>query len=275
MSIALNYITKGSGDPIICLHGFSEDVSTWQTLYEQVKKNCHAYALYCIDLMGHGKSPRPQELECYAMDYLVEKIHDTVQAALHNTQYKQYSLLGYSLGGRVAMHYALKYAHELRAIILESSSLGIEDAAQKQERKKQDEKLANIIEQNSIEFFEQYWSQLELFKSQQSLSTKVKLEIKSRRLQNTPQCLANTLRMLGQGNLPYIAEDFFKLNLPKLYICGALDEKYLSVAKDLAPQDIIVKTISRAGHNVHLEQPEIYYELVHNFLKSHYLGSKS
>ncbi len=271
----LHYTKQGEGLPIVCLHGFSEDASTWQSLFDEVKKNKAQYAMYCIDLIGHGKSPRPHSIEYYAIDYLVDKIHATLQMAFSGKRKTPYVLLGYSLGGRVAMHYALKYTCELSAIILESSSFGIADYAKRQERKIQDEELALVIEQQGIEFFEKYWSNLTLFKSQQSLSDKIKQEIKTRRLQNDPRCLANILRMLGQGNLSYMANSFFALQLPKLYICGELDEKYLAVAQGLEHKSIDVQMIAKAGHNTHLEQSTKFYELVHEFLCLQKLSSIS
>ncbi len=269
----LHCMSKGSGFPIFCIHGFSENLSTWDTILNLFERDDQFknYSLHAFDLVGHGNSPKPSHIEHYSIDSITESTHRLVQSKLKNTQYKQYMLLGYSLGGRIAMHYALKYAHELHGLMLESSSFGIKNLVQRFERKEQDEKLASLIEQNSVEYFEKYWSRLDIFESQLKLTPEIKQEIKNRRLQNDPQSLAYTLRALGQGNLPCVQDDIMHLSIPKLYICGALDKKYVSLAKNLCDKSkmLQVEIVEQAGHNVHLEQSLKFYQLVCNFLTEH------
>ncbi len=268
-SLQLHCVQHGHGYPVFCLHGFAEDMSTWDRMVNLFNNNPTSFGIYSIDFVGHGKSPRPHESGYYNIGYIVETIHNNIQQQLKTTGFKKYALLGYSLGGRMATYYALKYCNELTALILESASFGIKDMHLKQERKSEDEKLAELIEKNNIDFFEQYWSKLSLFHSQKALPAILKAEIKRRRLQNDPKCLAQTLRMLGQGSLNYTLDDILALQLPKLYIGGALDEKYVAIARDLQTISAMpVYIVEQAGHNVHLEQPDTYYQIVHNFITS-------
>ncbi len=267
--INIHHEQHGHGLPIFFVHGFSEDMGTWAQLVDLFQKNTayNNYALHCIDLIGHGKSSKPRSAKYYGMDHVIKEIHRTIHTKLTNTSEK-YILLGYSLGGRIAMHYALQHAKELQALILESAAFGIEDAAQRQARKEQDEKLAHMIEQNGIEYFEKYWSALDIFKSQQCLDAHSKAQIKHRRLQNQPHALAHTLRMTGQGKVAYIKHNILQLPLPILYIYGELDKKYAELAQAL-PMDaknLTVRKIKQAGHNTHMEKPLDFFTVLINFL---------
>ncbi len=261
------YTKIGHGKPVVLLHGFAQSHYTWNYFSKLSEDHglLENYALYYIDLIGHGKSIKPNIQIAYSMQNMVDSLHSLIK----KLNLQNYILLGYSLGGRVAMHYTLKYAAEVRALILESSSFGIADQQQRAVRKKQDENLAYEIETKGIAFFEQYWSNLPLFASQKLLPPSEQENIKNSRLCNCPQALAHTLRMTGQGSLEYVRDDFFNLNIPTLYICGELDEKYMVLAKSLlndANKHLQVNIIENAGHNTHAEQSHVFFDLVKKFI---------
>src|ERR1035437_4991986 len=84
---------KGEGKPIICLHGFSENLSTWEFL------KLNGYQLILIDLIGHGKSDKPKPLKYYSLKVMLKHLNKLVsQLGL-----KKYSMLGYSMGGRITL----------------------------------------------------------------------------------------------------------------------------------------------------------------------------
>ncbi len=262
------YLKKGSGQAIILLHGFSEDHSTWNDLVSLFEKNklLNKYCLYCIDIIGHGKSDKPHELKFYEMDFIVDSIH----GLLNELSIKNPIMLGYSFGGRIAMHYTLKYLTELRALVLESASFGLKNKQEKEERLYKDNALAQMIIDRGIEYFEEYWSNLPIFASQKKLDFNILQNIKKRRLNNQVLALANTLKSTGQGNLEYIKDKILALDLPILYICGELDVKYAKQAECLknVKKNLQIQIVEDVGHNVHLEKTLEFFNILLKFLPS-------
>ncbi len=269
----INYLKIGTGVPIFLLHGFAEDMSTWDEIIQlfQEDEALSEFALFCLDLPGHGQSEAPRPPDGYSLDNILKCLHDFIHALQceGNCATGKYILLGYSYGGRLALHYAIKYKAELDALILESASFGLKNEFQKELRKQADEAFAEKIQAEGVSYFERTWSQMPIFNSQKNLSQESFNKVRKRRLANNPNVLSNTLRMTGQGVLPYILPEFLRLNLSTLYICGSLDEKYaaLGQSQEIASQSsVVVEVVRGAGHNVHLEKCQKFYRIVREFL---------
>lgn len=256
----LRYHVKisGIGKPLICLHGFSEDHTTWRHI------SIPGYALYQIDLVGHGQSDKPEEKEYYTLEAVLGQLHTVI----HQVIKENYSMMGYSMGGRIALAYALEYQEEMDRLVLESAGIGIGDRQERLERRRSDQVLAENIVKNGISWFQEYWSGLEIFDTQGKLPTWVREEIKQRRLHNSERALANTLLGVGQGMFPYYGEKLCRLPLQVLYISGALDEKFSKIGEDIAKrsQNVTFHSADHAGHNVHLEQPDCFRRFLIEFL---------
>lgn len=248
----------GHGKPLICLHGFAEDYSTWNQLYLEGYKLCK------IDFIGHGSSEKPEKQSYYTIPVMLRHLHQLILEVAGDT----YSLLGYSMGGRIGTAYALNYEKEIKALLLESSSFGIESGMEREKRYEKDRILAENILENGIQWFQEYWSGQGIFETQKRLPDSVKREIRRRRLQNKESALANTLLGSGQGIFPYCGKQLEKVSFPILYICGNMDQKYTQIGKAAQRQykNFIFQPVLNAGHNVHLEQPEIYCRIVQEFL---------
>ncbi len=256
----------GNGKPLVCLHGFAEDHTTWKNFQLQ------GYSLYKIDLIGHGQTDAPPEKYYYELPVLLEHLRQILREIVPEDQY---ALLGYSMGGRLALAYALTYPEEVAEIILESSSWGIGDLEIKQARLKQDQGLAEKILLKGINWFQSYWAELPIFASQKKLPKPVWQEIQQRRRQNSALALANTLWGTGQGVFPYYGEQVKSFERPILYICGSLDAKYRALGQQMAAANsrICCKIMDGVGHNVHLEAPEAYQKTVQEFLKKSERGN--
>jgi len=252
---------KGEGPPLIGFHGFAENSSTWEALELTGRQ------LILPDLTGHGLSAKPDRLKPYTLPIMLNHLHQLI----HRLGYSKYFLLGYSLGGRLALAYALTYPEEVQGLILESSSYGIEDENERKKRRRQDLELAKEIRDKGVEWFEGYWSSLPLFTTQTRLPMEIRAKIRERRLGNVPHALANTLLGVGHGIYPCFKEQVPRLTLPTLYIHGEEDEKYQNIGQQLQklnPQ-IQKAVVPGAGHNTHLEKPEIFTGLVQAFLDKH------
>ena len=243
----------GEGKPLICFHGFSESGSTWDGIEVQ------GYRLIRIDSMGHGRSARPMELQPYELPQMLSDLHRIIYAVAG----ERYALMGYSMGARLALLYALEYPHEVTHLILESGSVGIEDEGERQDRYVADQGLAERIRAHDITWFSETWAKLEIFKTQQGLPTKVQQQIRGRRLLNSPHALAFTLKGSGQGSMPYVGHRLSELTMPVCYISGELDAKYTAIGAKYFGD--VYRIVSQVGHNVHVEAPEVYRQILERF----------
>ncbi|HEY5555970.1 2-succinyl-6-hydroxy-2,4-cyclohexadiene-1-carboxylate synthase [Acetobacterium sp.] len=249
---------KGRGKSLICLHGFSENLSTWEFL------ELHGYQLILIDLIGHGKSDKPIDPKYYSLNIMLKHLNKLI----YELGLKRYSMLGYSMGGRIALAYALTYPKEIDKLILESASYGENGFLNRLKRRRNDLNLAKSIEENGIEWFTQYWSDLSIFKTQRKLPEAVINEIKKRRLANSTLALSNTLKGTGQGKFPCLKNKIIKLYMPILYIGGEYDKKYEAVGKNFEELNRNIKhvVINGCGHNTHIEDASSFVKVLNEFL---------
>lgn len=179
-----------------------------------------------------------------------------------------YDLVGYSMGGRIALHRALRRPGRVRRLILESASPGLETAEDRARRRDADEVLARRIVTGGIEAFVDGWEALPLFASQRRLPDDVRRRHRERRLANDPRSLAAALRELGTGTLPSLWDSLEEVRTPTLLIVGALDEKFVEIGHRMTESmtDAHLTIVPHAGHTVHLERPGAWLELVTDFL---------
>ena len=244
----------GDGKPLVCVHGFSESGTTWDGIHVD------GYRMIRIDLIGHGTSSRPTEIEAYTIPQILFDIHRIV----YSLAGERYALLGYSMGARIALLYALQYPLEVTKLILESGSVGIEGTVERSERREADVALGKRIREQTIEWFAETWAKLDVFKSQYTLPNAVQNRIQHRRLQNSPHALAFTLEGSGQGVMPYVGHRLQELTMPICYISGELDAKYTEMGKQYFAH--VHHVVLGAGHNVHVEKPCQYMCIVKEFL---------
>lgn len=248
----------GTGEPLVCLHGFSESGYTWNSI------TLPGYRMIRIDTIGHGDSDIPDDELAYTIPVMLDDLH----TVLYHVAGERYHLMGYSMGARLALLYTLQYEREIRTLILESGSAGIVEACEREERRRADEELAQLIEHHDGAWFAERWAQAPIFASQQRLSQKQQELIYRRRAHNSPNALAATLRGSGQGVMPFVGDDLEKISIPGLYVSGALDIKYTTIGRDVfgTMPNFHHVIVEGAGHNVHIEQPYAFKQAVLNFL---------
>ena len=252
-------IVSGAGSPILLLHGFGGDVSAWRNLRSMLEPSHRVIAL---DILGHGKSAKPVGASCYRM----ERVAADIIALLDRLADGKIHLLGYSMGGRLALYLAYRYADRFHSLILESASPGLRGQQARAERVGRDHQLADQIEAKGIEWFVDFWENLPLWDSQDAL---VKASQRRQRLNNHPLGLANSLRGMGGGAQPSLWEELPRLNLPTQLIVGEFDHKFLRINRQMtaAMPRAAMKIIPHAGHRAHLENPMGFYEAVMSFLR--------
>jgi 2-succinyl-6-hydroxy-2,4-cyclohexadiene-1-carboxylate synthase len=261
-AIRYHYELVGQGPPLVLLHGFTGSSENWQRVVAHLQDHS---CLLTVDLLGHGQTEAPVDAERYAMAHAAADVIALVDTMIG----KSCHLLGYSMGGRLALYLALSYPDRFRSLILESASPGLASEAERRDRQQRDNNLADQIEQGGIEAFVNYWETLPLFSSQQNLLPATQQQLRAQRLKHRPIGLANSLRGMGIGVQPSLWEQLPDMQLPVLLIAGGLDTKFVSIAHqmyDLLPRAHKV-IVPDAGHTVHLEQPEAFCQVISDFLK--------
>ncbi len=251
----------GSGPPLLLLHGFTGSADEWAGLIPRLTGLREVIA---PDLIGHGRSSAPADPARYTMEQCVVDL----LALLDSLGHERVELLGYSMGGRVALQLAAAAPGRVRSLILESASPGIEDEAERAARAASDDALAARIERDGLEWFVDHWAALPLFASQAALPAAERAALRERRLRGTALGYANSLRGMGAGRQSSLWDRLPELTMPALLISGELDVKYVAIGERAAALLPAARhaIVRGAGHTVHLEQPEAFADLVVGFL---------
>ena len=88
-------------------------------------------------------------------------------------------------------------------------------------------------------------------------------QIQRRRLLNSPHALAFTLEGSGQGSMPHVGHRLSELTMPVCYISGELDTKYTAIGAQYFGD--VHRIVPQVGHNVHVEAPEAYGQILEQF----------
>jgi len=251
----------GEGEPLLLLHGFTGAGSNWKECITHIERN---FKFILIDLIGHGRTESPENVSRYQ----IQQVHSDIIEIMDYLEVRKAHLLGYSMGGRVALSLAISYPERFLNLILESSSPGIEDKKARDERKAADEKLAEFIEKKGIADFVTYWEDIPLFLTQKLLPQSVQLSIHNQRLTNNPVGLANSLKGMGTGVQPSYWNNLCKLDINTLLLCGEKDSKFCEIADQMSKfiKNSELKKISGVGHAIHVEQPRIFGKIINEFL---------
>ncbi len=256
--------TRGK-PPLVLLHGFTGNAPGWGGLLDDFAAS--GVRVIALDMLGHGESDAPADAQRYAMEHCRADIIAVLQ--LLGVGRGEAMLLGYSMGGRIALYTA--FSGFFRALILESASPGLADPIERAQRRASDEALADRIEREGVPTFVAYWEKLPLFASQSRLPAEQRAVLHNQRLNNRAVGLANSLRGVGTGAQPSLHAQLPALDLPTLLIAGALDTKFCTIARQMEQQlpRGQLHIIPDAGHTVHLEQSQLFLQIVSAFCLAH------
>ncbi len=216
------------------------------------------------DLPGHGAS-----LGLPSGAYSFEGAARATVLTLDELGIQRATFVGYSMGGRLALYLALRYPERCAALFLESASPGIEDAAERESRRRSDGEKAARLTSGDFERFLMDWYSQPLFASLTRRHGLVEEMISARR-GNDPAELALALTGMGIGAQPSLWGELPDLVVPALAVVGEFDEKFVALSRRMAgaSPNMRAAVVPGAGHNVRVEAPEEYVASLKGFLEA-------
>lgn len=163
--------------------------------------------------------------------------------------------VAYSMGGRLALHAALRDPGRFGALVVVGASAGIEDPGERARRRLEDEELAGWTERHPIEEVVERWEQNPVFASQSPDAVRAQ---RAGRMRHDPAQLAALLRSAGQGALEPVWERLGELRCPVIAMAGEEDGRYLAAARRIAEGTGGAAASAPGGHAPHLEHPEAF-----------------
>jgi 2-succinyl-6-hydroxy-2,4-cyclohexadiene-1-carboxylate synthase len=238
--------------PVVALHGFTQTGASWQPILGALSKST-GRAVSHPDLAGHGLAgnERPTGL------------HDAAAHLVQRVDPEPSIWIGYSLGGRVLLHLALAFPSLVRALILVSSTAGIDDDAERAARCRADNLLADHLESVGVVPFVNEWLAQPMFARLPASPD----DLAARRA-NTSAGLASSLRTCGTGTQDPLWDRLVQLSMPTLVVTGTNDAKFTNLGTRLAAAIPSARheQLSDAGHSCHLEKPTEFTATIEQFL---------
>ncbi|MEM1393645.1 MAG: 2-succinyl-6-hydroxy-2,4-cyclohexadiene-1-carboxylate synthase [Cyanobacteria bacterium P01_H01_bin.150] len=250
---------------ILFLHGFMGNSHEFDEIVNLLADDFNCLS---IDLPGHGKTKVLND-DCYTMAKTADALINLLDNLLDELKVKKCFLIGYSMGGRLALYLMLHFPQYFHKVIVESASPGLLTEQEKVERKKRDEqiarKLERSIENNQFRSFLDNWYKQSIFgniKNHPQFDQMIK-----NRLQNNLVELAKSLRLMGTGVQPSLWNHLQQNQIPLLLIVGENDGKFIDLNKRMVEvnQFCELKIINNAAHNIHLENTAAFLENIQVF----------
>lgn len=318
--------------PIVLVHGFAQQASTWDKVALSLSRT--GVECFAFELAGHGKSARSTVgdvpgREAFDLGFQAQALLAFCEAVAHVAG-RLPVLVGYSMGGRVALQAACLVADDLRdggqidrialrssaafapcgrsgrldvagggqrdtaatsaddaarmsaaapfsALVLESAGLGPADAASRGALRERNFAWAARVRGEGVSAFMSWWEALPLFESQRNLPVDQRERLRAGRFANDAESLALSFEQAGAHQMPLRCESIRALcelaakGIPVSYLAGELDAKYCKVASTLQAESqgaVSCRVAPAAGHNIHLEQPEVFASILKEVVES-------
>ncbi len=253
--IEMNYELSGRGDCLVMIHGYTDNLNLW---YNQVTAFSEQYQLLTYDVRGFGKT------EVSKADYSMGLFAEDLRALLEALGIESACVLGYSMGGRIALEFALAYPEMTTGLILANSGIGETPSQEMQERR---QVVVGLLQQGDIEVISELMTEASFSPGLKDRNPPAYEKYKSIKMQNDPsEYLAIMQAIVAAIDSP---ADFGSLHCPTLIIAGDSDG-FMDVRVGEAMREAIPDAemhVLPTGHAAAIEEPEAFNRLVLGFLE--------
>jgi esterase len=255
----LHFQEIGEGQPFIILHGLFGSGDNWLSIAKELSTD---YRIYLPDLRNHGRSPWSEE-------FTYEAMSNDIREFIKDQHINQPIIAGHSMGGKVAMHFAVQHPDALRKLIVADigpkyyrphhqkilEGLRSIDLSPLQSRQHADTQLAEYIPELGVRQF----LLKSLYRTDEpdqptAFAWRINLPVIDKKIENVGEALV--------FNHP--------VNVPALFIHGEksnyVKQEDIPLIQQIFPKATL-ETVANAGHWLHAEQPQAFLEKVKTFLK--------
>ncbi|MCX6287553.1 MAG: alpha/beta hydrolase [Bacteroidetes bacterium] len=250
----LHYTDHGKGDPIVLLHGFTEDLRIWKHFSARLSKN---YRVVCIDLPGHGKS------ECIAEAHPMELMVDSVFAVLKYLKLKKCLLIGHSMGGYITLAFASKYPGLLKGFVLFHSHCFADSPEDKRNRTR----TVEVVKKDRFGFLSMFIPGLFPEEVRKKFQKEIEFLICCAREIPREGIVAALKGMRERKDQTALLKS---TKLPVMFILGLKDSKapalklWDMISLPAVSESLILRD---CGHMGYIEAPEITLKAIKNFAR--------
>jgi 2-succinyl-6-hydroxy-2,4-cyclohexadiene-1-carboxylate synthase len=247
---------------ILFLHGFMGNRFEFKQAITILSKHFYCVA---IDLLGHGQTTAINQRADQDDSYTIQSSANFVIKFLDLLRIDRCFLVGYSMGGRLALYLTIHFPQYFYRVVLESASAGLSSAAARSDRLAKDLQMATKLETGDFRLFLENWYQQPIFANLRSHPNF--MQMLEQRLNNSPAQLAKSLRNLSTGMQPSLWEKLSGNEIPLLLLAGELDLKFVLINRQMLQlcRNAQLEVIPICGHNIHFENPDLFIEKIKNF----------
>lgn len=245
----LSSLAQGKGAHLSFVHGFTQTAQSWTPVIRKLSDN---FTCTIVDAPGHGNSTDGH----LSLQECGDAIAETIPKG---------TLVGYSMGARMALHAALQHPEHIERLVLISGTPGIETEAERLSRITSDNTLADHIETVGVHQFIEEWLSNSLFSGLSREMAQI-----DERVKNRASGLAASLRFAGTGTQKPLWTELHQLQMPVLIVVGEDDDKFVSIGQRMAAaiSHSTFEIIRHAGHTAHLEQVDVFVDTLVTWLQS-------
>ncbi|PHM63648.1 2-succinyl-6-hydroxy-2,4-cyclohexadiene-1-carboxylate synthase [Xenorhabdus ishibashii] len=253
-SVKLNcrtFHSHNQGIWLVWLHGLLGTGDDWSPIVSA----CDRYPSLVIDLPGHGNSVDVNLTGGFA------EMSELLMATLAEYQINDYCLIGYSLGGRIAMYHAIYNKQDgLCGLLVEGGNPGLFSQQERDVRLRNDQHWAQRFRQEPMMSVLADWYQQPIFADLTAAQRKQLIHLRD---QNKGDRIADMLENTSLGRQPWLLPALQQIPIPFSYLCGENDHKFQSIAQQYR---LPLTTIPQVGHNAHYGNPVAFTSAVNSFL---------
>ncbi|MBU4316592.1 MAG: alpha/beta hydrolase [Proteobacteria bacterium] len=260
--IMMNCEVKGEGECLVLIHGFTDNLNMWTNQVSEISKTCKVVTL---DVRGHGQTETPEG------DLSMDLFAEDIRGLLDVLKVQKACILGYSMGGRIGLQFALKYPEKVAGLVFANSGIAGVGYQMPEEQMKEmmarREQMMELYQSKDIERISDSMAERSMTPGIREKNPNLFKTYKAVKLQNNPEHYFAIMQAMGAAaaNPP----DLSKIKCPVLIIAGDQDA-FMSMDVTL----FMAKTIDRAllkvfptGHASAIEVPEAFNQTVLDFMK--------
>ena len=253
--IQMNYSLSGKGKNLVLIHGFTDNLNMW---YNQVPEFSKNVQVLTYDVRGFGQTEK--SAGPFSMDLFADDLHELLKAAGIGTA----CLLGYSMGGRIALEFCMKYPQEATGLVMANSVVGAPTTPEREERTKL---MVEMIQAGNNEVISEIMTVNSFSPGFKEKGPKIFNQYKAIKLQNDPSGYLPVIMAIGAA--AQVPVDLDRVKCPVLVLAGTADNFMpLNAAEEMHKKikGAVLKTFP-TGHIAAIEAPKEFNEAVLKFLK--------